>query len=362
MKFPTLYSLSSTGKVKVWSIETRDELIIISHGYEGGVQQVATRAAEEKNKGRSNATTRAKQAELEARSRWEKKQKQNYTIQSEQIQEKKRAHSWAMLALEYSKRGHDIEFPCFVQPKMDGTRACFDLSTGRIYRRGGDEIPQHGEIADELARLGVPFSLDGEMYSDKISFERLAGLMNKGNSSEEKESSEIKFHIFDCIAPQDFSARFELLCAHFRERGPFNYLVLTETVECKQSADVDVWLHHYIDRGFEGIMLRNVRGHYKGNGYRSKDLQKCKLFQDEEFEITGFKEGKGKSAGCVIWQCKTKEGKTFFVKPACSEKESRELLSTAHQYIGMFLTVKFQEITSKGVPRFPVAKCFSFQK
>ena len=112
---------------------------------------------------------------------------------------------------------------------------------------------------------------------------------------------------------------------------------------------------YYVNEGFEGAMVKNTEGFYK-RGYRSSDIQKCKPFTDEEFTIIGYKEGKGKYKGCVIWQCTTDNGDSFYVDPMGSNAMNAQYLEDAHKYIGKPLTVKFQGKTKRGIPRFPVGK------
>ena len=88
--------------------------------------------------------------------------------------------------------------------------------------------------------------------------------------------------------------------------------------------------------------------------HRSPDLQKFKTFLDDEYEIVGFTQGTGTDEGCVIWECKTKEGKTFSVRPRGSVAERQGYFNNGNEWIGSQLTVRYQELTDGGIPRFPV--------
>jgi len=65
------------------------------------------------------------------------------------------------------------------------------------------------------------------------------------------------------------------------------------------------------------------------------------------------KEGTGREKGTAIWICKTGE-QHFSVKPEGTLEKRREYLSEKEKYIGKQLTVRFQNLTAIGVPRFPV--------
>jgi DNA ligase-1 len=112
----------------------------------------------------------------------------------------------------------------------------------------------------------------------------------------------------------------------------------------------------YVAEGFEGIMLRNKTGLYKNS--RSADLQKYKEFFDDEYEVVNYKEGEGLEEGCVLWVCKTPEGKLFSCRPRGTREDRVELFKNGDKYIGKKLTVRFQEKTTDGLPRFPVGITF----
>jgi len=89
-------------------------------------------------------------------------------------------------------------------------------------------------------------------------------------------------------------------------------------------------------------------------GNRSADLLKMKEFQDDEFEITGFYEGEGGEKGLVLWKCKTKDDKEFGCRPQGTHEDRRELFKHGADYVGKMLTVRYQELTKDGIPRFPI--------
>ncbi len=74
--------------------------------------------------------------------------------------------------------------------------------------------------------------------------------------------------------------------------------------------------------------------------------------------MTGYKEGEGLEKGCVIWICKTPKGQEFAVRPRGTHEERAELFSDADSYVGKKLTVRYQELTTDGLPRFPVGLTF----
>jgi DNA ligase-1 len=110
-----------------------------------------------------------------------------------------------------------------------------------------------------------------------------------------------------------------------------------------------------IQKGYEGLIIRSVKGRYRQN-YRSPDLLKYKEFLEDEFIITDCKEGEGREKGSVIWVCETTAGHTFAVRPKGSLEHRRALYTNAKKHIGQYITVIYQELTEQGIPRFPVGK------
>jgi DNA ligase-1 len=109
----------------------------------------------------------------------------------------------------------------------------------------------------------------------------------------------------------------------------------------------------YVNDGYEGTMIRNLSSLYQANK-RSYDLLKLKDFLDEEFEIIGWKTGKGKFSNIPTFLLVTREKKTFEAVPKGTEEERGIYLAEANNYIGKFATIRFFEYTADGIPRFPV--------
>jgi len=110
---------------------------------------------------------------------------------------------------------------------------------------------------------------------------------------------------------------------------------------------------YYLSKGYEGVIVRNINGMYKLKG-RSKDLQKYKEFKDEEFEIIGGQESTGTEAGCIIFTVKNKKGQEFAVRPRGSFGQRKKWMKDIDTLTGKKLTVRYQELTDDGIPRFPV--------
>ncbi len=376
--FPPLFGESAHGKRKVWKIrvEARDSFGVITteHGYEGNKMTSNERVIEKgKNLGRSNATTALQQAISEAQSTWNKKRDAGYTTESAGATESVPAEECVaesvgtrqisvlpMLAQDYNKRGKSIVFPCFAQKKLDGVR-CVASARG-LFSRNGKGFPHLGFIQSEIAALGGSDSgdylLDGELYSDTLSFQEIVGLVKKEKLRAEDAAKLQQIHlcVYDLVDTEKTNEE-RLAILQSLLKTPTAHLRLLETEECRSKEDVKSLHARFVSEGYEGLMLRNKTAKYRV-GQRSADLQKYKEFEDAEYPVMGFKEGEGLEKGCVIWICRTPKGQDFAVRPRGTHEERAVLFAEGGKYIGKFLTVRYQELTTDGIPRFPVGISF----
>jgi DNA ligase-1 len=368
--FPTLQGEATTGKAKVWSIRVIDRdghgVIETSHGYLGGKIQTNEKVISAgKNIGKKNETSPFQQAVSEARAAWIKKKESGYTEADEEKSEEvvvTRGKGIVddvplpMLAHEYQKRGKGFGFPCFVQPKLDGTRAVGMPGKG-IFSRLRKTFPHMEHILAEMAQLPAELILDGELYTSELTFQEIVGLVKKETlkPGDAEKQLKIKYHVYDLMNGRTFQERYAELERLFQSRC-FQHLVLVPTKSCSSESQMKEQHAAFVADGFEGIMLRSPTGAYKHS--RSADLLKYKEFFDAEYEVVGFKEGEGQEKGCVLWTCKTKEGKTFHCRPRGTREDRVELFQNGSEYVGKKLTVRFQEETDDGLPRFPVGIAF----
>ena len=60
----------------------------------------------------------------------------------------------------------------------------------------------------------------------------------------------------------------------------------------------------------------------------------------------------------MLWICETPEGKRFTCRPRGTHEERKVWFKNGAAYVGKKLTVRFQELSDGGVPRFPVGIAF----
>ncbi len=360
----TLYSKSKTGKVRYWSIAVEqqgDEVFIVRHtGEEGGKdQEFRKEVTSGKNIGRKNETTKLQQAQLETASMLKKQKDAGFVENSADLE--KVVNLLPMLANKWEDRHKYIPERFYIQPKLDGVRMLIGKYNGRfvMVSRTGKEVKHMDHIGDEIKDfLNEGDFLDGENYSPDKTFEEIAGLCRTSlkSSAEGKDLKSIKFHVFDMFnlgnLDQPFEERVVKLMRLFSKNN-FQNLQLVETKILSDKKFVESEHDRYVHQGFEGIMVRDPMSKYLLAG-RSNHLLKFKKFQTEEYKIIDATEGVGKDKGTVIWTCETQDGQPFSVRPTGTHAERQSWFKNRSKFMGKMLTVKFQNLTEYGFPRFPV--------
>lgn len=320
--------------------------------------------AEAKNVGQANERGPKEQAISEINSKADKKQDKRYWPVGE---EKPDFRVMPMSAKKYGtidggefkpKRGPGrMDFPAYVQPKLDGVRMLFDGEVGwsRKLKTFGDHV---SELFEDL-QFGGEVYLDGELMlpPDEHSFQETVSAVKR----EQDLSEKLRFYVFDLYAEDEpgkpFEKRLQLMKGWFSAlssngaSGAPIEIVLTTKAE---SHDEVLEAHaKYVKQGHEGTMVRSASGPYKDATTRSGNLLKLKGFTDAEFEIVGVREGKGKFQGMAVFICASENGE-FEVTPKGTEEERARLFEDREQIVGKDLTVRFQNLTEDGLPRFPV--------
>jgi len=357
----TLYGITKTGATYVWHILVKDidglGNIFIARGLIDGKRHVTTEVIDKgKNLGKVNATTPVSQAIFNAESKRNKKLDSGYDYTIEGSRTKFNDTLKPMLALSYDKHKKKIVYPCYTQPKLDGIR-CLARRVGNVvtlYSRKGkvlDLVPHINEAL--LGALEDGDCADGELYTYGWDFQKIISAIKKTNEN----TTGIQYWVYDFPnmknRDEPFSERFSLEKRERLSRIRDGCLVPVETPQVETEEKLMMYEDRYIKRGFEGSMARNADSKYLF-GYRSKDLLKVKRFLDEEYKIVGFTHGVSIEKECLIFVCETPEGETFSVRPIGTHEERKEMYKKGDTYIGRLLTVKYQELSNDGVPRFPV--------
>lgn len=378
MEFPTLYKFDSKNNIRMWKIYVVDKGSHADIYTESGMLNGKIRTTEPtkitngKNKGKANETTYLEQAINDATSKFKKKKRSDQL--SEDLSSLKKTTSEKkifrpMLANKYEP--NNVSFPYVLQPKLDGVRCNVHFESGvpKLFSRTGKEFYNLQTIRNSLQKNPYNDSiiLDGEIgcfgKNPELSFQEATGIIKRKEHSDKLiEETFLDYVLYDIYVKDQpdisFENRWDILVDFHNKldnesKKHIKLCCGTKLIYAKDTKTIDKTLEYYLDKGFEGLMLRKPEDVY-GVDKRPKGLLKYKKFQDDEFEIVNFKSGKGQDANTVIFTCKTKDNKLFDVRPTGTVAERKKMLLNANNYINKNLTVKFFELTDRGVPRFPV--------
>ena len=268
-----------------------------------------------------------------------------------------------MLAVTYEEGLLNPDSEIIIQPKYDGIRALVSLNSDGSFnvvsRTGKPLVGLDGVMKfctlKVLDLLKEGATLDGELVLSRsggksVDFNELSGLVRCLDPVTTAEKTDrLCYMIYDYISPDEGvtmdKRRYRLYMADDMcviagtEAWPF---------------EIPQYLDDYVNRGYEGIMVRTIDGVYE-QGKRSKGLIKVKKFDSDEFPIVNAIEGKGKLSGKLgAFEVSTPEGERFTVKMAAPEDELAVMWADKDSYLHEMLTVKFQGKSAKGIPRFPI--------
>lgn len=373
----TLYGLDKKGGMKVWTITTSTAgEITISHGKLGGKMTVKNEHITEGKQGR----TVGEQADLEARARIKKQEDKNYRENQTDLSN---LDILAMLAADYRKRGKSIEYPCYGSDKYDGVRALAKKRNGAvtiesrtsqlydiphihaallIHMQEGDiwdgEIYLHGEVLQDITSAVGRTDTQAKIDAAQRKYEKAVGDEKIELAYQELQEAKLiheirpklEFHIFDVVSDKTFDERVKDLDTLCGIPVVSPCIQITQYVWVADADDMKVKHDDSVDRGYEGLMLRNFKGVYE-SGKRSTDLQKYKEFVDAEFEILDVIPDKEDGSRFVVRN--NLNDRTFTVTLG-SMAQRAEYLANKHLYIGKMITVRYQSRYKKTkLPQFP---------
>lgn len=388
------------GETRVWQIglEKSDEgetyqlktvhgIAITSKGIVGQNLQTSYHSVNDNKSGRNIQ----QQALLEARRKYMNKYKEGYLPEGQDLPPDLNGAK-PMLAKTYHhpssivKNGPKIgtkvgtnetkitNFPISVMRKIDGIRALTRLHGNKITMRSrlNNIFPHLNHIKSEmdtyLKYLPPNCELDGELYSLNMSFQELTSAVKTVKEVHSKHH-EVQYWIFDIIDPQNlvWEERYTMMVnayiKYLDDGNTSNTFRILQAYTANSAEDIDRYHNTFVSEGYEGIIIRRYGSvekdkklaQYRPN--RTNSLVKYKLFQDEEATIVGFEKCSGTEEGAIKFIVKDIRGNEFSVRPRGSIDNRCDWYIKGDQFIGSLLTIRYQELTDKGVPRFPVGIC-----
>lgn len=350
--------------------------------------------------GKANARSGLQQALIYARNEWLKREKKGGRTEIPTISKTdktkkcrdpvKHGMYFPMLVYRFRDLSENINYPAFVQPKLDGNRCLtylkgdpevgFDEDDVIMYTRQHKEYEGFSYLKDALFGSLFKFFkytdkyceslyLDGEIYKHGMPLQAITSIArNVKKNDDAKTSDNMEYHIYDCFYPSSMDQLYKdrkKLLEDFYKSLPAEtkkWVKLTETTSVKTPMEENKLFKKYLKAGYEGTIIRNKDSVYMGhptktgNFTRSKFVLKHKPTYDMEVKVVGYTEGKkGKDKGAIIWVCETDKGKQFNVTPkSITYSQRKELFKQAKKDFGQFknrmMTIEYEDLSKDGIP------------
>ena len=240
------------------------------------------------------------------------------------------AHSWR----------NDVDLACWwVSEKLDGVRAYW---TGeRFLSRQGNVYHAPAWFTEHLPNE----PLDGELWLARKKFQRTVSIVRRHDATDLWR--EVKFVVFDAPAVADvFEARQEFLRQTIGN-DRLQYAQHLQQDRCRDLRHLQSELERITALGGEGLMLRQPASRYEVG--RSSTLLKLKTFHELDARVISQLPGQGRHRGRMgALLVQLPNGLTFSVGTGFSDSQREK-----PPEFGCVISVRYQELTDRGVPRFP---------
>jgi DNA ligase-1 len=255
----------------------------------------------------------------------------------------------------------EVKYPCALQPKLDGYRCVY--KGGKLWSRAGKPFKNKNleKYFEGLARVGN-YVLDGELYAHGLPFNKLTRVLNAEDAALPKG---LKFFVYDCVREdyweeQKKTPTYETRLSRLRELvndniSEYDKIIDTPTDICEGPGDVLEHFKYYLQKGYEGVMLKNMNGSYqwKRVTLKSGEMLKLKKFETVDLEIKEIYAGEGKFTGLAGGVVVDLNGNSVRVGTGFDLATREKMAATPDDFIGKTIEVRFFEETEDGSLRHP---------
>ena len=199
---------------------------------------------------------------------------------------------------------------------------------------------------------------------DSARFSTISSICSISHTKPHPMEDQMHFVVFDLV---DLSGtytqdeRFRAMKRLFKKQPPdTDRVIMCETKVANFLEDIYEYHNEVAQEGYEGVIIRSRDLVYTNK--RSNAMRKYKNFIDREYPIIDVQKDEGVSDDNFVWLChdpdiidpSTNEPIKFKAKPRGTRENRAYWYENYMEYLGMNLTVKFQEYSEEGIPRFPI--------
>ncbi len=286
-----------------------------------------------------------------------------------------------MLATPYDTARVINQLPLYIQPKIDGIRMLVKDGVG--LSRSLKPIPN--KFIQSWVKKNSEYlqGLDGELVIGDPTADDVYKATHSGVMTHSGEPN-FTFIVFDCWdeGSLPYAKRLNLLRA-WETLDAVDRVIVLESSFMGTLQGIDELCEEYLDRGYEGAILRDPAAEYKfGRATPARgQLIKMKLFIDMEAEVTGFAEKMHNAneavtnelgytthtshkenlvpmntLGALICKGNFPDGTPFKVRVGTgfSDADRKEIWDNRESYSGRIAKFKYTPIGTDVNPRHPV--------
>ncbi len=222
----------------------------------------------------------------------------------------------------------------YMSEKLDGVRAFWD---------GEKLLSRSGKVFNTPEFFTKDFpnhQLDGELWTSRGDFSNIVSIVNQ--KKPHGMWSEITYNIFEV---PDAKGNLQ---ERLKKVKDTKYIKVIKQIKVKNKTHLKEFLKSIEAKGGEGIVVRDGElPYYTG---RDNNALKVKSYIDDECEVVGYNQGKGKYEGMTgSLSCRMKNMQVIKIGSGLNEHQR-----ALPPKIGSIITFKYYGLTSKGNPRFPI--------
>jgi len=244
-----------------------------------------------------------------------------------------------------------------VEPKYDGLRcvAIVDGQSVTLLSRNGLPFTSSDHLKEQILVLTKKFGdcvLDGELIS---------GNFNESSSAvrrKEQQNEHTNYHLFDVMDMDEWKSpsrhyyqRRQALEGLFSGGVEHKNLKLVPSFRVETDDEVMALYNRFLDSGYEGAIVKNVKGLYRKGKHR--DWLKLKEVNDVDLRVESLVQGEGKYYGMLGAVIVKFNGKRVSVGAGWSDEERKLFWDTPSLIKDKVIEIHYHQITPDGSLRHP---------